>query len=133
MVSDTISDFLTRIRNATLVKTQRVSVPVTKSNVKLAQILKREGFIESFTIQELNTEISDLIIKLKYKGRDQKPCITNLKRISKPGRRIYCSSKDLPKILGGMGVLIISTSEGILTDREARAKNKGGELICSVW
>nr|AIT94194.1 ribosomal protein S8 [Marsupiomonas sp. NIES 1824] len=128
MVTDTISDFLTRIRNATLIKSQRVSVPNTKSNLQIAQLLQYEGFIDSCQLQD-----TELIIQLKYQGREQKSCITNLKRLSKPGRRIYAKSKDLPRVLGGMGILILSTSSGLITDRQARAAKIGGELICSVW
>lgn len=128
MVTDTTSDFLTRLRNATLIKSQRVSVPFTKSNIMIAMILEKEGFIES--CQKQDTEV---IIKLKYQGREQKSCITNLKRLSKPGRRIYCNAKDLPKVLGGMGILILSTSSGLITDRQARLSKTGGELVCSIW
>lgn len=128
MVTDTISDFLTRIRNATLIKSQRVSVPATKNNVAITKLLEYEGFIQSFEQNE-----NELIIKLKYNGRDQKSCITNLKRLSKPGRRIYVKSKDLPRVLGGMGIFIISTSKGFITDRQARNSKMGGELICSIW
>jgi len=128
MVTDTISDFLTRIRNATLVKSQRVSVPYTKGNMEITKLFQLEGFIESYQVQE-----AEIVIKLKYKGREQRSCITNVKRLSKPGRRLYSNAKDLPRILGGMGVLIISTSSGIMTDRQARQLKVGGELICSIW
>lgn len=128
MVTDTTSDFLTRLRNATLIKSERVNVPFTKSNMTIASILEREGFIEYCQKQD-----DEVVIKLKYQGREQKPCITNLKRLSKPGRRIYCNAKDLPKVLGGMGILILSTSSGLLTDRQARLNNTGGELVCSIW
>ncbi len=132
MVTDTISDFLTRIRNANLIKSDVVSVPFTKSNMTIANILEREGFIESCEKAEIESKV-EVILKLKYKGRDQKPCITNLKRLSKPGRRVYCKAKDLPRVLGGMGILIISTSSGLLTDSQARQNNIGGELVCSIW
>jgi small subunit ribosomal protein S8 len=128
MVTDTISDFLTRIRNATLVKSQRVSVPYTKGNMEITKLFQLEGFIESYQVQE-----AEIVIKLKYKGREQRSCITNVKRLSKPGRRLYSNAKDLPRILGGMGVLIISTSSGVMTDRQARQLKVGGELICSIW
>lgn len=128
MVMDTTSDFLTRIRNASVIKSQRVSVPLTKGNLELTKILESEGYISSFSKQDQN-----ILIQLKYQGREQKPLITNLKRVSKPGRRIYSGAKDLPRILGGMGVLIISTSVGLMTDRQARAQKLGGELVCSIW
>jgi small subunit ribosomal protein S8 len=128
MVTDTTSDFLTRIRNASLIKSQRVIVPKTNGNVALTKILEQEGYISGFEMEGDN-----LTLQLKYKGRDQKPLITNLKRVSKPGRRIYSASKDVPRILGGMGILIVSTSVGLMTDRQARAQKLGGELVCSIW
>ena len=129
MVNDTISDMLTRIRNASLVKNSSVSLPLTRLSQQICQILEREGFIESF--QRVSNR--ELTVSLKYKGPESKPCITNLRRISKPGLRIYTNRKDIPKILGGMGVLILSTSRGIMTDREARFYGIGGEILCSVW
>lgn len=129
MVNDTISDLLTRVRNANLTKKETVFVPFTRLSEQICQILKTEGFIESFQVdtqQYIN-------LRLKYKGRDSKSCITNLRRISKPGLRIYANHKDLPKVLGGMGIVILSTSQGIMTDREARFRGVGGEILCSVW
>jgi len=129
MVNDTISDMLTRIRNACLVKTRTVSVPLTRLSQRICQILEQEGFIESFQ----RTSNRELIICLKYKGPENKPCITNLRRISKPGLRIYSNHKDIPRILGGMGIVIISTSQGVMTDRKARFYGIGGEILCSIW
>ena len=129
MVNDTISDMLTRIRNASLVKNSSVSLPLTRLSQKICQILEREGFIESF--QRVSNR--ELTVSLKYRGPESKPCITNLRRISKPGLRIYTNHKDIPKILGGMGVIILSTSRGVMTDREARFYGIGGEILCSVW
>jgi small subunit ribosomal protein S8 len=138
MVNDTISDMLTRIRNANLVYKTTVSVSTTKIHEKICQILEKEGFIEKFQISE--TKSNELIIHLKYQknlsqgiGGLGKPCITNLKRISKPGLRIYTTHKEIPKILGGMGIVIVSTSKGLMTDREARSSRLGGELLCSIW
>ena len=138
MVNDTISDMLTRIRNANLVYKTTVSIPRTNVHEKMCQILEQEGFIENFHISE--NQNNPLIIQLKYKkniskgiGGLGKPCITNLKRISKPGLRIYANHKEIPKILGGIGVVILSTSKGLMTDREARSARVGGELICSIW
>ncbi len=129
MVNDTISDMLTRIRNANLVKSQTVSIPLTRISQQISQILEKEGFIES-----LQTYPSETItLRLKYAGQEKKPCITNLRRISKPGLRIYANHKEIPKILGGMGIIILSTSQGILTDREARFRGIGGEVLCSIW
>nr|YP_009773708.1 ribosomal protein S8 [Uronema confervicola]QIZ74167.1 ribosomal protein S8 [Uronema confervicola] len=174
MVNDTISDMLTRIRNASIVRKKAVVIPYTKMNLKIAEILEKEGYILSF---ELNTQqslkqtnkISNLrMIKIflkyykKYKtnyykltviknkkalsdfknlikllkgkqGSKKTPCITNLKRISKPGLRIYVNQKELPRVLAGTGIYILSTSKGILTDREARFRGIGGEILCSIW
>jgi small subunit ribosomal protein S8 len=129
MLNDTISDMLTRVRNAIIVKSQTVLVPTTNSTRAIATILLREGFIESFT--ELNS--NQIEIRLKYLGRERKSSLTNIKRISKPGLRVYSNYKEIPQILGGIGVVILSTSKGLMSDREARAKKLGGELICSVW
>ena len=155
MVNDTISDILTRIRNANLIKSQTVSIPLTRISKQIVEILEKQGFIESFqifpsplvsfTIQgnkqnknednETKSIISsgNITIYLKYQGREKKPCITNLKRISKPGLRIYANHKEIPKVLGGMGIAILSTSKGIMTDREARFYGIGGEILCSIW
>lgn len=129
MVNDTISDMLTRIRNGCLIKNQTVFIPGNRQSHQIARILEKEGFIESFQIDSS----SDLIIRLKYIGREKKSCITNLKRISKPGLRVYSNHKDIPKILGGMGIIILSTSKGLMTDRQARFLGIGGELVCSIW
>lgn len=138
MVNDTISDMLTRIRNANLAYKTSVSVSTTKIHEKICKILEREGFIESFTLAPNNP--NELIIQLKYQksfsrgtGGFGKPCITNLKRISKPGLRIYTNSREIPKVLGGMGILILSTSKGLMTDQEARSLKIGGEVLCSIW
>lgn len=138
MVNDTISDMLTRIRNANLAQKTSVSLSKTKVHEKMCKILEQEGFIEKFSLSE--TDTNALIIDLKYQnpgsfvgGGLGKPCITNLKRISKPGLRIYTNSREIPKVLGGMGILILSTSKGLMTDREARKCRLGGEILCSVW
>lgn len=129
MVSDTISDMLTRIRNANLVKNDVVFIPFTQINQKICSILVREGLIESLDIDFSG----QLKLVLKYVGRKKKPCITNLRRISKPSLRIYTNQKEIPKLLGGIGIVILSTSKGILTDREARFYGVGGEILCTVW
>lgn len=129
MVNDTISHMLTRIRNACLVKSQTVSVPLTRITQHISRILEKEGFIESFQI----SPSGELTLRLKYLGREKKPCITNLRRLSKPGLRIYVNQKEIPRILGGMGIVILSTSKGIMTDSEARYNGIGGELLCSIW
>jgi small subunit ribosomal protein S8 len=129
MVNDTISDILTRIRNASLIQSQSVSIPLTRISQQISQILEEEGFIESFQRKSAR----QLVLNLKYKGSDKKSCITNLRRISKPGLRVYSNNKSIPKILGGMGIVIVSTSQGLMTDRQARFKGIGGELVCSIW
>lgn len=138
MVTDTLSDMLTRIRNASLMKKSTVIVPLTRLNQKVTQILEKEGFIDSFQISEIQS-FNFLVLKLKYRskqtysGKKKESCITNLKRISKPGLRIYSNHKEIPRILGGAGIVVLSTPQGVLTDREARALGIGGEVLCSIW
>ncbi len=130
--NDTISDMLTRIRNACLVRHSTTNVPSTRMTRSIAQVLKDEGFIADF--EEVGEVIKkNLVISLKYKGRNRQPIITNLKRVSKPGLRVYKNRKELPRVLGGIGIAVISTSSGIMTDREARRKGIGGEILCYVW
>lgn len=129
MSNDKVSDFLTQIRNANLNHNLSVIVVKTKMNYQISKILKQEGFIKSFSEYSSN----QLKIYLKYEGRESKQIITNLKRISKPGRRIYANYKEIPSVLGGLGIIILSTSKGILTDRDARFYRIGGEILCSVW
>ena len=129
MSNDNVGDALTQIRNANLIKSLSTLIPNTRSNHQILRILEKEGFIKSFNV--LSTKY--LILYLKYKGRNQDPILTNMRRISKPGRRIYTSYKEIPSILGGLGIVILSTSKGILTDREARFKGVGGEILCSIW
>lgn len=132
MVNDTISDMLTRIRNAILSKHKIVQVPATKITRSLAQVLKHEGFVEEF--DDIQDKIGKfLLITLKYRGKNKEPIITKLKRISKPGLRIYSSQKELPTVLGGIGVAIISTSKGIMTSKEAKYHGLGGEILCYIW
>lgn len=130
--NDTISDMLTRIRNANLARHQTTEVPSTKMTRSIARVLKDEGFIVDFTDQEEGPKRT-LVISLKYKGRNRRPIITALKRVSKPGLRVYSNRKELPRVLGGIGVAIISTSSGIMTDRDARRQGLGGEILCYVW
>ena len=129
MSNDKVSDFLTQIRNANLNHNLSIIIVKTKINYQILKILKQEGFIESFSKYSSN----QLKIYLKYEGRERKPIITNLKRISKPGRRIYTNYKEIPSILRGLGIIILSTSKGILTDRDARFYRIGGEILCSIW
>ncbi|MCU0536664.1 MAG: 30S ribosomal protein S8 [Hydrococcus sp. Prado102] len=130
--TDTISDMLTRIRNACSVRHPTTQVPTTKMTRSIAQVLKEEGFIEDF--EETGEGIDkQLVIALKYKGKNRQPLINTLKRVSKPGLRVYSTSKDLPRVLGGIGIAIVSTSRGIMTDREARKQKIGGEVLCYIW
>lgn len=131
-VNDTIADMLTRIRNANLARHQTTEVPSTKMTRSIAQVLKNEGFIGEF--EEVGEGVKKhLVISLKYKGKGKRPIITSLKRVSKPGFRVYSNRKELPRVLGGIGIAIISTSSGIMTDREARHQGLGGEVLCYVW
>jgi small subunit ribosomal protein S8 len=130
--TDTISDMLTRIRNAGLVRHQTTNVPSTKMTRNIAAVLKLEGFIADY--EEVGEGIArNLVIALKYKGKAKQPIITALKRVSRPGLRVYSNKKELPKVLGGIGIAIISTSQGIMTDRQARQQGVGGEVLCYVW
>ena len=129
---DTISDMLTRIRNANLARHQTTEVPSTKMTRSIAKVLKEEGFIADFGEAGEGIKRS-LVIALKYKGKTKRPIITTLRRVSKPGYRVYSNRQDLPRVLGGIGVAIISTSSGIMTDREARRTGLGGEVLCYIW
>ena len=133
MITDTISNMLTRVRNANLVKHQIVEVPLTKVTMAIAKVLKEEGFILDFDIFEPSDDFPCLIISLKYKGRKRNPVLKNIKRISRPGLKIYSGYKDLPNVFTNTGIAIISTSKGIMTDRKARRLKIGGEVICYVW
>lgn len=132
MVTDTISDMLTRIRNAHMVKHQIVQVPSTKMSVSIAQILKEEGFIEDF---ENYTEGQHkyLLISLKYIEKSRIPVISKIERVSRPGLRVYSNSKNLPKVLNNLGIAIISTSRGVMTNLTARELGIGGEILCYIW
>lgn len=130
--NDTIADMLTRIRNATMARHQTTEVPSTKMTRSIAKVLKEEGFINDFEEQGEGIKRM-LVIALKYKGKGRRPIITALKRISKPGLRVYSNRKELPRVLGGIGIAIISTSSGIMTDRDARRQGLGGEVLCYVW
>lgn len=132
MVNDTIADMLTRVRNANLARHQIVQIPATKMTQNIATVLQEEGFIQS--VEEVGESISkQLLISLKYKGKTREPVITALTRISKPGLRVYANKKELPRVLGGLGIAVISTSRGVMTDNHARSQNLGGEVICYVW
>lgn len=130
-MTDPIADMLTRIRNANTVKHETVNVPASKLKVELAKLLKSEGFIADYEVKE-EGKFKVITITLKYDATG-KPVITKLERISKPGLRHYSKAKNLQKVLGGMGVAIVSTPKGLLTDRKARKENVGGEVLCYVY
>jgi small subunit ribosomal protein S8 len=132
MVNDTISDILTRIRNASLIKHQIIEIPFTKISISIAKILKDEGFIENFDIIIKNFQ-KKLFISMKYAGLKRQSVILNIRRISKPGLRIYSNNKNLPNILGNLGIAIISTSQGLMTNIKAKKLGVGGEIICYIW
>ena len=133
MNTDPIADMLTRIRNANMVSLTEVEMPSSKLKVELAKLLKSEGYVEDYAVTEKEGSVfKTLKITLKYDEKS-KPVISNLKRVSRPGLRNYCKAKDIPQVLGGMGIAIISTSKGLLTDRKARKENVGGEILCYVW
>ena len=130
--NDTIADMLTRIRNANLARHRTVGIPATRMTRNIARVLKDEGFITDFSETEGDGR-PQLVITLKYKGKNRQPIIRNLTRVSKPGLRVYSNRKELPRVLGGIGIAIISTSSGIMTDRDARRQGIGGEVLCYVW
>jgi small subunit ribosomal protein S8 len=132
VVTDTISDMLTRIRNATMVKHQIVQIPATKMSLAIASILKEEGFIEDFESYTEN-QFKYLLISLKYIGKSRQPVICKIKRVSKPGLRVYSNSKELPRVLDNLGIAIISTSNGVMTNLKAKELGIGGEVLCYIW
>ena len=130
--SDPIADMLTRIRNANTAKHDTVDVPASKMKLAIAEILQKEGYIKSFELEEDGT-VKNIHIVLKYSKDKSEKVIAGLKRISKPGLRVYASAQELPQVLGGLGIAIVSTNKGIMTDKEARANNVGGEVLAFVW
>lgn len=133
MTIDTISDTLTRIRNANMVKHQIVQIPATKMSIAIITILKEEGFIQDFEVYKENNNNKYLLLSLKYLGKSRQPVISRLKRISKPGLRVYANSKSLPIILDNMGIAILSTSQGVMTNLKAKELGIGGEILCHIW
>ena len=131
VMTDPIADFLTRIRNANSVRHEKVEIPASKLKKTMAQILKEEGFIKDFEYIEDGKQ-GILRVYLKY-GANKQKVITGLKRISRPGLRVYAKQDEIPKILGGLGIAIISTSQGVMTDKNARKQGLGGEVRCYVW
>ncbi|MDR2945600.1 MAG: 30S ribosomal protein S8 [Candidatus Adiutrix sp.] len=130
-MTDPIADLLTRVRNALIARHDRVDVPASKIKVAIVRILKDEGFIKNFKVSKDNKQ-GMIRVFLKYSDRNT-PVINGLERISKPGRRVYQKSADILPVLSGLGVAIVSTSAGVMTDKEARRQNVGGEMICQIW
>ena len=132
-MTDPIADMLTRIRNANVAKHDDVRMPSSKQKEALASLLKSEGYIDSFTVsQEDGKPYRTLFIEMKYSAERDRT-ISGLKRVSKPGLRVYSPAKRIPRVLGGLGVAIVSTNHGLMTDREARKRNVGGEVLCFIW
>ena len=132
MVTDIIADMLTRIRNANVMKYDKVEVLGSKMTEEISRILKQEGYIEDYTVEK-NITGNKITLTLKYANNKKEKVITGLKRISKPGLRVYAKASELPRVLNGLGIAIISTSLGIMTDKEARAKGLGGEVLAYIW
>lgn len=132
MVNDTISDMLTRIRNATMVKHQIVQIPSTKMSLAIAKILKDEGFIDDFE-GYVEDKKNYLLLSLKYLGKSRKSVISKIERVSKPGLRVYSNSKELPRVLNDLGIAILSTSKGVMTNLKAKELGIGGEVLCYLW
>ena len=131
MVNDTVADMLTRIRNANAMKYKTVEIPGTKLTKGIADILTKEGFIDGYEINKLAVG-EMLIVNLKY-SKSKERVINGLKRISKPGLRVYAKADEMPRVLNGLGIAIVSTSDGLMTDKEARAKKIGGEVLAYIW
>ena len=130
VTTDPIADMLTRIRNANQQKHETVSIPYSNLKNDLANILKNEGFVTDFVVNEEGNH-KNIVITLKYKGNER--VITGLKRVSKPGLRQYAKVNEIPKVLNGLGIVVLSTSQGLMNDKEARAKNIGGEVLAYIW
>lgn len=131
MMTDPVADFLARIKNAQLVKHSQVVLPSSKMKASIAEILRAEGYVGEVRV-EPDDKQGKLFVELKY-DRDGKPVIEGLRRVSKPGLRVYKAAKDLPRVRGGMGMAVVSTSKGIMSDNQARKENVGGEVLCYVW
>jgi small subunit ribosomal protein S8 len=130
MITDPVADMLARIRNALLARHEAVEIPFSRLKTRIAEILKQEGFIHDFAVKDEFP--SSLRVQLKY-TETRKPAIVGMRRTSRPGRRVYVRHKHIPHVLNGMGISIISTSHGVVTDRDARKQSLGGEILCEVW
>ena len=132
IVTDPIADMLTRIRNAITVRHEAVAIPASKMKIEMVKIFKEEGFIEGYDLVDAGTIGATVRVHLHYRSKAE-PAIAGLKRVSKPGLRVYVQKTEIPRYYGGMGVAILSTSEGVMTGRQAWRKGLGGELLCYVW
>jgi len=131
-VSDPVADMLTRVRNASNAKLDWVDIPYSKLKFEIARILEQEGYIKSKETRQTENSLELIRVYLKY-DKDKQSSIIGLKRISKPGRRAYANKNDIPRVLGGLGTVILSTSKGVLTDKQARKEGVGGEVLCFIW
>lgn len=131
MLTDPIADMLTRIRNANLALHDAVEMPGSKLKGEIARVLRDEGYITDYEVRDAEVG-TDLVVKLKY-SRDRRRVISGIDRVSKPGRRVYADHSSIPRVLGGMGIAVLSTSQGVITGHEARRRGIGGEVICKVW
>jgi small subunit ribosomal protein S8 len=131
MLTDPIADMLTRIRNSVLIKAEKVDIPASRLKVEIAKIMKEEGFIKSYKIIK-DRKQGVLRVTLKY-AQDNKPIVEGLKRISKPGRRVYVGKDEVPSVMSGMGIAVVTTPKGILTDKACRREGVGGEVLCYIW
>ena len=132
VLTDPIADMLTRIRNANTMRYKTVEVPSSKIKLEIARILKEEGYIVDYKVNKYEKQEDMIVLSLKY-GQNKERVITGLKRISKPGLRVYAKSEEIPRVLNGLGIAIISTSKGIMTDKSARANKLGGEVLAYIW
>lgn len=131
MVTDPIADMLTRIRNANQMRYKEVEIPASNLKIEIARILKEQGFIIDYKIKENNVQ-NIIVLSLKY-GQNKERVITGLKKISKPGLRVYAKASEMPRVLNGLGIAIVSTSKGVMTDKDARANSLGGEVLAYIW
>ncbi|MEE9239628.1 MAG: 30S ribosomal protein S8 [bacterium] len=129
-MTDPVADMLTRIRNGVLAGHQKIKIPSSKMKAQIAGILRAQGFIQSYDMQPGRLGRDDIVVELR---EDDKKVLNGLKRVSKPGRRVYVGKEDIPKVLNGLGIAIISTSKGLMTDEEAREAGVGGEFVCEIW
>lgn len=132
VMTDPVADMLTRVRNALRIERRDVSMPSSRLKVGVASVLKREGFVEDYAVEKADAAQPSLTITLRY-GPEGEKVINQIKRISKPGRRVYCAAKELPRVLNGLGIAVVSTPRGVLSDREARKEHVGGEVLCTIW